>query len=417
MLVFKFGGASVKDAEGIRRLSAIVQQYPSPNVIVVSAMGKTTNALEEIFDLAYHEKDYYPALQKVRLGHQEIARDLFPLAGHPVHGKLHHLFEQLAGQLERPKTRDYDMEYDQVVPFGELLSTTLVSQYLQEIGQENLWLDARQLIATDDSFRDAGIDWHATRMNIQKKIKPGHYPLCVIQGFIGGTHGGLATTLGREGSDYSGAILANILEAKSLTIWKDVPGVLTADPKVYPGAKLFPAISYEEAIELAFYGAKVIHPKTLKPLQNKQIPLFVKSFMEPGAPGTQVGQVAAEAPFLPVIIQKENQALLTISPADLSFAIEFMMEKIFALLFRHRLKARLIQVSAIRFSVCIDNHPAKLSCLLGDIGEEFLVELKKDVCLVTIRHFRQEVIDRLIVPQKILIEQRNQENVHFVMGR
>jgi aspartate kinase len=307
------------------------------------------------------------------------------------------------------------MEYDQVVIYGELFSTTLVNAYLQEFGLENLWLDARQLIVTDDTFRDAGVDWYATGKNVQKVIDPGTSPLYITQGFIGGTHGGLATTLGREGSDFSGAILAHLLEAESLTIWKDVPGVLTADPKVYPDAELFPGISYEEAIELAFYGAKVIHPKTLKPLQNKQIPLYVKSFIKPGAPGTRVGEMAEEKPLLPVIIQKENQALLTVSPADLSFAIEFVMEKIFSLLFRHHIKAHLIQVSAIRFSVCVDNHPAKLSRLLEEIGQEFLVELNKEVQLVTIRHFRQEVIDQLIEPRKILIEQRNRQNVHFVM--
>jgi aspartate kinase len=416
MKIFKFGGASVKDAPGVKNILNVLRQTGHENtLIVVSAMGKTTNALEEVVH-SFFESDstHIPHLETVRQNHHRIIANLFETDAKAITQKVDVLFEGVLSFLATTDADDYSLVYDQVVSVGELVSTTIISHYMQQQGMENSWLDARQCIKTDAYFRDANLDWPATTAAIAQAVA-GKSTL-ISQGFIGSSPQGLTTTLGREGSDYSAAIFAYALGAESVTIWKDVAGVLSADPRKFDDTVLLHQISYREAIELAFYGASVIHPKTLQPLQRKEIPLYVKSFENPDQAGTAVSKGKTLEPHTPCYIVKENQTLLRLSSKDFSFIVEENISEIFALLHRHQMRVEMIQNSAISFSLCIYNKYGKLESLLEALEHKFKVKVTDGVSLYTIRHFDKPAIN--FIKNKvgeILLEQRTVDTAQFVV--
>jgi aspartate kinase len=415
MRVFKFGGASVKDAEGVKNLVKVLQQTGHEDTfLVISAMGKTTNAMEEVVNAYFKDKTAVAgALQAVVEFHQDILNGLFPSSEHSVFRDVQELFEEVRGFLAWNKSPKYSFVYDQVVCYGELISTTIVSSYLNEAGISNSWLDIRNFIKTDSNYRDAGIDWEKTQERVSKGLDKGK--LYVSQGFIGSDENNFTTTLGREGSDYTAAILAYCLNAHSVTIWKDVPGVLNADPRYFKESQLLNKISYREAIELAFYGASVIHPKTLQPLQRKEIPLLVKSFLNPKDPGTTVGKGESIDPKVPCFIVKKNQVLMKLSSLDFSFIVEDSISDLFKLLHDYKMKVDMIQNSAISFSVCVDNKFGRLEELLDHLKGKFKVVHHEGVSLYTIRHFDAQSIESLQNGKEVLLEQRGKETVQIVV--
>lgn len=415
MRIFKFGGASVKDADGVKNVVNVLNQVGHKNtLLVVSAMGKTTNAMEEVVNAYFKDKtSLASAVHEVVKYHNDILMDLFENENHPIYGKVKALFEEVQGFLAWNKSPKYSFVYDQVVGYGELVCSTILSAYFNEVGIANNWLDVRDFIKTDDNYRDATVNWD----NTQKKVTEGidKSKLNITQGFIGSDENNFTTTLGREGSDYSAAILAFCLNATEVTIWKDVPGVLNADPRYFENARLLNNISYREAIELAFYGASVIHPKTLQPLQRKEIPLHVKSFIHPKDPGTTVGKGVGIEPEVPCFIVKKNQVLMKLSSLDFSFIVEDSISELFKLLHDHKMKVDLIQNSAISFSVCVDNKFGKLQELLDLLKSRFKVVYHENVSLYTIRHFDAESIASLQKGKEILLEQRGIETVQLVV--
>ena len=415
MRVFKFGGASVKDADAVKNVVNVLQEVGyADTLLVISAMGKTTNAMEKVVESYFNDKDGVNAsIQEVVDYHNGILSDLFQNPSHPVYAKVKVLFEEVKGFLAWNKSPKYAFVYDQVVCYGELLSTTIVSAYLNEIGISNEWLDVRTLIKTDNSNRDAQVNWERTQQEVQSRVDVSK--LNITQGFLGSDDNNFTTTLGREGSDYSAAILAYCLNAESVTIWKDVPGVLNADPRNFENAQLLDKISYREAIELAFYGASVIHPKTLQPLQRKEIPLKVKSFVNPTDKGTTVGKGNGIEPKVPCFIVKKNQVLLKLSSLDFSFIVEDNISEIFKLFHDHRLKVDLIQNSAISFSVCLDNKFRGLQPLLEELKRKFKVVCHEDVSLYTIRHFNDDSVKSLQNGKSVLVQQRGKETVQLVV--
>ncbi|MBT8280471.1 MAG: aspartate kinase [Muriicola sp.] len=415
MRIFKFGGASVKDAEGVRNLVKVLQETGHKDTfLVISAMGKTTNAMEEVVNAYFKDKSAVAsALQEAIEFHQEILKGLFPSSKQAVFNEVQELFEEVRGFLAWNKSPKYSFVYDQVVCYGELISTIIVSAYLNEAGISNTWLDIRNYIKTDNNYRDAGIDWEKTQERISKGLDQGK--LYVSQGFIGSDENNFTTTLGREGSDYTAAILAYCLNAHSVTIWKDVPGVLNADPRYFQESQLLHKISYREAIELAFYGASVIHPKTLQPLQRKEIPLLVKSFLNPKDPGTTVGKGESIDPKIPCFIVKKNQVLMKLSSLDFSFIVEDSISDLFKLLHDYKMKVDMIQNSAISFSVCVDNKFGRLDELLDHLKGKFKVVHHEGVSLYTIRHFDTQSIDTLQQGKEVLLEQRGKETVQLVV--
>jgi aspartate kinase len=415
MRIFKFGGASVKDAEGVRNLIQVLRETGTEKTfLVVSAMGKMTNALEVAVDAYFKDKEAVtPAMEAVESFHLEILRDLFPSEGHPVYLEVRKLFEEVRGFLAWNKSPKYAFVYDQVVGYGELLSTTIIGQYLMEEGIENTLLDIRRYIKTDANYRDVRVDWTQTQKEIA--ALSGSSRLFITQGFLGSDENNFTTTLGREGSDYTAAIIAFCLNAESVTIWKDVPGVLNADPRYFEKTRLLNRISYREAIELAFYGASVIHPKTLQPLQRKEIPLYVKSFLNPSDPGTQVGKGIPLEPKIPCFILKRNQVLMKLSSLDFSFIVEENISEIFKLLHDYKMKVDLIQNSAISFSVCFDNRFGQLPELLQHLKGKYRVKHQEGVSLYTVRHFDSKAIASLLNGRDVLLEQRGKETVQLVI--
>ncbi|QWX83941.1 aspartate kinase [Cellulophaga sp. HaHaR_3_176] len=415
MRIFKFGGASVKDADGIKNVVNVLNQVGFDNtLLVVSAMGKTTNAMETVVNSYFEDKsEVASAIQDVLKYHNDILMDLFENDKHVIFKQIKSLFDEVQGFLAWNKSPKYSFVYDQVIGYGELVSTTILSAYLNEIGITNTWLDVRTFIKTDDNYRDATVDWEKTQASITKGIDK--TKLNITQGFIGSDDNNFTTTLGREGSDYSAAILAYCLNATAVTIWKDVPGVLNADPRYFENTQLLNQISYREAIELAFYGASVIHPKTLQPLQRKEIPLHVKSFIEPKNAGTTVGKGANIEPKVPCFIVKKNQVLMKLSSLDFSFIVEDSISELFKLLHDHKMKVDLIQNSAISFSVCVDNKFGRLEELLDHLKGKFKVTHYENVALYTIRHFDTEAITGLQKGKEILLEQRGKETVQLVV--
>ena len=422
MKVFKFGGASVKDAPAIENLKNILHRYENEQlVVVISAMGKTTNFLEKLLDAYYHAPENVPALlAELRTNHETVAAQLMGTEN-PFQPQSERLFTLLNEQLQRPTSDNFDYDYDRVVSFGELLSTTLISTYLNAQGVETQWLDARQLIRTDNTYREGHVDWTVTQKLAGNTIKPYFqnraHGIVLTQGFIAGTAENQTTTLGREGSDYSAAILAHTLDADSVTVWKDVPGILNADPKRFPNAVKIDTLTYHETVELAYYGASVIHPKTLRPLHNKQIPLFVKSFFHPENEGSQITQ-HADTVEIPSYIVKDNQLLLSVSPRDFSIIGVENLSKILDVLSEYRVKINLIQNSALTFSVCTDNVPLRLQPCIEALGKEFVVKFNEDIRLVTIRHYDSESekeILKMFDKEEVIIRQNNRHTIQLVL--
>jgi len=414
MRVFKFGGASVKDALGVKNLVSVLEQVGHENtLIVISAMGKTTNAMEVVIGNYFNNQaQLQSALQDVIKYHNQIIFDLFENEKHPVFNCIKILFEELKGFLKTNKSPDYNFVYDQVIGYGELVSTTIISAYLNEVGYKNNWIDVRQLIKTDDYYRRANVNWDQTQTNILTHVNTNQ--LNITQGFLGSDKNNFTTTLGREGSDYTAAIIAYCLNAESVTIWKDVPGVLNADPRYFENAQLLKVISYTEAIELAFYGASVIHPKTLQPLQRKEIPLYVKSFLQPQNPGTVVKKFKGIEPLTPCFILKQNQVLISLSTLDFSYVVEENISEIFNLLSKYKMKVDVIQNSAISFSVCFENNYNNLEPLLLHLKAKFKVTCHDSVSLYTIRHFNDQAIQNLEKGKLVLLKQMYQNTVQIV---
>ncbi|WMI66851.1 aspartate kinase [Aestuariibaculum sp. YM273] len=414
MQVFKFGGASVKDAEGVKNMASVLQKTGYKNtLIVVSAMGKTTNALELVIKNYFDNKtELQSSLQEVIKYHNEILLTLFEDDSHQVYTKVTSFFDELKSILKSNKSPDYNFVYDQIIGFGELISTTIVSEYLNSIGISNNWIDVRNQIKTDNYYRRAHVNWSITQEHISKQFNT--QILNITQGFLGSDANNFTTTLGREGSDYTAAIYAYCLNANSVTIWKDVPGVLNADPRYFENAQLLNKISYREAIELAFYGASVIHPKTLQPLQAKEIPLYVKSFLHPEAPGTRIGKNITLDPMIPCFIVKKNQVLISLSSLDFSYIVEENISEIFNLLHLHKMKVDVIQNSAISFSVCIDDNYNNLEKLLLHLKAKFKVTCHENVSLYTIRHYNQSAINQIETGKTVLLKQLTQETVQIV---
>ena len=416
MKVFKFGGASVRDASGVKNLVSVLKEVGFENtLVVVSAMGKTTNALEKIIDNYFNESiNHLDGLIELKQHHIEIAKNLFKNESSKIEEIIHKLFEELNGFLKSNKSPNYSFVYDQVVSIGEILSSKIVHAFMNFSGLGCHWIDSRECIKTDDYYRAANLNWELTNKNILNNLKT--CSLAVTQGFIGSNSNNFTTTLGREGSDYSAAIFAHALDASSLTIWKDVPGVLNGDPRVFKETKLLKQISYREAIELAFYGASVIHPKTLQPLQRKEIPLYVKSFENPKNVGTVVSKGKNLDPFMPCYIVKKNQVLLRLSTINFSFIVEENISYIFRLLHEYQMPVELIQNSAISFSVCISNKYRKLDELLLILRARFNVEVNQGVDLFTIRHYNQEASNFIkSIGKPILLEQRTEQTAQFVI--
>lgn len=422
MKIFKFGGASLRNAEAVVNATEIVKSLPHQNlVIVVSAMGKMTNALEEVVhsyrlgsdDILKKVDDFYAF-------HTEIVRGL-KLPNSSLEEKLAALILRLKERLEVPPSDNFDYDYDQIVGFGELFSSTILADFMQMCGVTNYWMDARNLVRTDNNYREGKVNWEKSTELIsaawnEVKPSPGEKRrIMLTQGFIGHTAERNTTTLGREGSDFSAAIFAFALDAESVTIWKDVPGMLNADPKFFPDAVMLKRISYKEAIELAYYGASVIHPKTIKPLQNKKITLHVRSFKAPTEEGTLIESSTFSDSLIPSFIFKMSQVLISITPRDFSFIVEENLKELFGIFMDTKVHINLMQNSAINFSVCVDYDPDKLTAIRNACVEKYEVLYNEPCELVTIRHYDHETISRLLIGKKVLVEQRSRSTARFVL--
>ncbi|RZK42566.1 MAG: aspartate kinase [Pedobacter sp.] len=416
MQVFKFGGASVKSPEGIKNVAEIIQNQGKDQIlIVVSAIGKTTNRLEEL-TRAYvdGDEDCHVIFEEIKAYHFEVLNTLFEDHRNPVFNEVANTFVEVEWLLEEEASDSADYLYDQIVSIGELVSSKILAAYLNQIGVFTIWVDARNYIQTDNNYKDANVNWDKTTSEVQK-----HLPsflekgLVVTQGFIGGTSENFTSTLGREGSDYSAAIFCSCLDAEALTIWKDVPGVLNADPKWFDETEKIEQLSYHDAIELTYYGATVIHPKTIKPLQNKEIPLYVRSFINPESEGTKISNVKLPLP-VPSFIFKVNQVLISIFPKDFSFIIEENLSAIFNLFHKNKVKVNTMLNSAISFSVSVDDSE-KIDALIKDLSEDFKVKYNKGLELVTIRYYNQGTIDRVSINKQVLLEVKSRHTCQIVM--
>ncbi|MBQ6725850.1 MAG: aspartate kinase [Bacteroidales bacterium] len=418
MNVFKFGGASVNSATAVKNMAHIVEQhYGEPLLVVVSAMGKTTNLLEKLVPRdEMLPPDFAENFDKLTDYHTEIAQQLFGNQSDGIIAKLNMFFEQIHDRIVNASF-DYNYNYDQIVSFGELMSTTIVSEYLNFKNMENKWLDVRSIIKTDDRYREGKIDWQLTQSASDKLLKPlfNVHKIIVTQGFIAGSAMGATTTLGREGSDYSASILSYCLGAELMTIWKDVPGFLNADPKFFSQTVKIQQIPYNEAIELTYFGASVIHPKTLKPLQNKHIPLLVKSFITPDEEGSTIGDFKIIKPRTPLFIFKNNQILLSILPKDFSFIAEDNLQAIFGTFAQTGLKINLMQNSALSFSVCLDNSDMIFEKLIPLLKKSFKVRYNTGLQLITIRYYNDDIIRSIVGKRNILLEQRSRSTVQILV--
>lgn len=417
--VFKFGGASVRDAASVKKLGSILRQFENQQmVVVVSAMGKTTNALEALLAAASTDvAETRKQLIQLKNYHLGIVNELFPLPNQKLLHQIEKYFSWLSEELLRFNSIDFDQWYDQVVCFGELLSTLIVSDWLDANGIACKLIDSREYVVTDNRYRSANVDWKATaqRMETLKSFFNDHHIL-LTQGFIGRTSNGQNTTLGREGSDFSAAIFAYCLDAADVTIWKDVPGLLNADPKRMEQTVQLYSISYNEAIELAFYGATVIHPKTIKPLQNKSIPLFVRSFVEPDRRPTMISENLNDDSLISSYIYKDNQLLVSLSPRDFSFMDEGCLEAIFGILSRQHIHTNVVQTSALSLSLCIDDRPGLAEAIIRMFGDRFFVRYNHGLHLLTIRHYDETRLSDLLAGKKVLVEQRSRTTLQFVLS-
>ena len=419
MQVFKFGGASVNSVERVKNVGDILKLYSHEKILVViSAMGKTTNALEKVANAFYEGKkeEALQLFQQVKQQHLNTAKFLLVTNAVACEEQLNNFFTEVEWLLHDKSVKDYDYYYDQVVCIGELLSTSIVSHYLNEIGIKNQWVDVRDIFRTDDNFRDAAINWEFTNSQIQNSIVPlfNDTNIVLTQGFIGATDENESTTLGREGSDYSAAVFANLLNAKNQTIWKDVPSVMSADPKQFPDATEIHELNYIEVIEMAYYGAQVIHPKTIKPLQNKNIPLYVKCFLDPSLSGTVIHNKALKN-LPPIIVIKENQAMIELSSKDFSFVEEKPIADLFHLFEKLKIKPNLTQNAAISMICVLDDRKDKIEKLALAASEFFDINVTKGLTLLTIRHYTRDIYDKLTAGRKMLLQQRTNETVQALL--
>ncbi len=417
MIVYKFGGASVKNAEGVRNLASIVKPVKDNLMVVVSAMGKTTNAMERLAHawFAGDTDKFIHIYNEVKSSHQKVMDDLFGVSSVYQEGIVY-WFNKLREKLDESPSLNYDFEYDQIVPFGEMLSTYIVNSYLHYIGVDSNWLDVRTVLKTNGQHREAETDWTLSEQLIMDYISFTNTKVYVTQGFVGGTIDGLSTTLGREGSDYTAAVFGYLFDAERVTIWKDVPGILNADPRWYPDTQKIDEISYHEAIELAFYGAQVIHPKTIKPLENKKIPLFVKSFYDPSSAGTKIYNLQGHVELPPVYILKNEQLLLTISPKHFSFIVDDSLSEIIKVFSKNRVKINLMHNSAINFSVCINSMDA-LAVLLNELSEKYNVKYNDDLELVSIRHYTNQAVDNMLKGKQVIDSQVSRHTARYVVRK
>ena len=413
MKVFKFGGASVKDATGVQNVGSIINRFPQQHiVIIVSAMGKTTNALEVIAQLGYEGGNYQNEIDQLYQYHFSIIQDL------NIHVELNYFIDLIIQQLEGNKKMPFPKYYDQVVSVGELISSSILSAYLNSAGITNKWIDARDLILTDDTWRSGIVDWDSTAENIHRVVTPElnqHH--IVTQGFLGKTMNGYTTTLGREGSDYTGAIFAGALQAEGLWIWKDVPGVMNADPKLFSDAVKLPELTYYEAIEMTYYGASVIHPKTIQPLQIRMIPLYVKSFMQPDLEGTVIQTNEKFISYPPIIMNKKNQTLISIIPSRTTFVGEMQMANIYAIFLKHKLRINVIQIAAQSVSVVVDYNKYLIEPViqeLRDVYTEVALKENNNLELLTVRHYNAHILLRLTENKTIYLEQQTRNTVQFL---
>jgi len=416
MIVYKFGGASVRDAQGVKQLTRLVAKVNDPLIIVISAMGKSTNKLETIVAAAIQGNGReLELIFNLKLEHLAVLNDLFKNSSHPIFSDVEKLFETIEKNCTVHRNKGFDMLYDQVVSYGEIISTTIVSAYLNDQGVSNIWVDIRKVIATDDNFRDAQVDTDKTEQKSKSFFNFNKNARYITQGFIASDSKGNITSLGREGSDYSAALIASMLDAEKVVLWKDVQGIYNADPLLFDDAIFLEELTYQEVIEFTFYGAKVIHPKTIKPLKNKQIPLFVKCFYDPDQKGTTVKEVKSKKINVPVFIVLNNQVLLSISLGDLSFITERHISRLFALLNKFKLKVNLMQNSAVTFSVCIDTPKGQeISELVDLLRKDFKVLYNQNLTLNTIRNYSDEDIKSMIGNKKVYVEQRSRNTVQFV---
>jgi aspartate kinase len=419
MKIFKFGGASVNNVERIQRLAGILRSYSQEKVlVVVSAMGKTTNALEKVAEAFYsgHQEEALRLFRQVKDSHLTTAKYLLVRNYLAAEAQLRDFFTEVEWLLHDKPVRVYDYYYDQIVCIGELLSTSIISAFLAESGIDNQWIDVRDIFRTDDNFRDATIDWSYTENRIREEVLPlfGDGNMVITQGYIGATSENESTTLGREGSDYTAAVFAGMLNAEGLTIWKDVEGVMNADPKQFPEAVILPSLGYDEVIEMAYYGAQVIHPKTIKPLQNKGIPLYVKCFLDPALPGTIIHNKAVKG-LPPIIVLKQEQVLVHLHSKDFSFVGETGTEPLYHLFAEIRVKPNLMQSGAVSLQVCLDERVDKIEKLALAASDLFDVQIERGLTLLTIRHYDKPVLDRLTEGRQEVLRQQTPETVQILM--
>ncbi len=419
MKVFKFGGASVNNIDRIKNLSPILQAYSGEKIlIVISAMGKTTNALEKVAEAFFNnrQQEALDLFEQIKQTHLTTAKYLLVKNWLITENRLKDFFTEIEWLLHDRPQKPYDYYYDQVVCVGELLSTAIVSAYLNEAGIGNRWIDVRDVFRTDATFRDANIDWDVTSDAVSQTILPlfENENIVITQGFIGATDDNESTTLGREGSDYTAAIFANLLNAESLSIWKDVEGVMNADPKSFPNAQLIPELNYDEIIEMAYYGAQVIHPKTIKPLQNKDIPLYVKCFLDPGLPGTVIHNSSIKG-LPPVIVVKTDQVLIHLHSVDFSFVGEKPTGQLYHFFAELNIRPNLMQSGAVTLQVCLDDRPEKIEKLALAVSGVFNVQVEKGLTLLTIRHYNEEILARMTAGKQIQLRQQSRETAQLLM--
>lgn len=420
MKVYKFGGASIKDATSVRNMADILRGWGDEGLlVVVSAMSKTTNRLEQLAS-AWHNsnsEEVQIIFNEIESFHSDILMELIVDDTEAIAALSGH-FRSLHEILSSTPPDSYDRSYEIIVPYGELLSSSIIWHYLRHAGLDFYMADARKIIITDDTWREAKINWETTTANLKELVADQHrrgITKGIIQGFIGSSGDGETVTLGREGSDFTAAVIAYSLDAEEVTIWKDVPGLMNADPAIFPDAVLLDELSFHEAIELAYYGAKVIHPKTIKPLQNKNIPLKIRSFIDPGAPGSLIHDLKTYVQDIPNYIIKKQQALISFSPKDFSFIAEKNISEIFSWLSAFNLRANLMQNSAISFSVCLDDQEDRTNRLISALQDQFTIRYNRNLTLITIRHFTEDIINGLIANSKVILEQRSRNTVQLIV--
>jgi aspartate kinase len=414
MKVFKFGGASVKDAKSVRNIVNVLKNYDEPLVVVVSAMGKTTNALEEVLHGFFKQNgNLNESYNKVKIYHYQIIKELFKPEAE-VFIEIDVLFQALYQKLQEEPSMTYNYEYDQIVPFGELFSTVIVGAFLNQEGISCKWTDIRKYLKTNNNYREAHVDFELSEELVRKVFNFKDSKIYLTQGFIGSTRDNLSTTLGREGSDYTAALIAYFLDAESVIVWKDVPGVLNADPKWFDNTVKIDELTYTDAIELAFYGASVIHPKTIQPLKQKNIPLFVKSFLEPATPGTMIGNVEYSK-LVPCFIFKMDQVLIDIYPDDLSFIAEDNLQYIFAIFATFGLKINLMQNTAVRFRICVNNDSERIANVKNELSAKYQVSVLSGLELITIRYYDRETIARVMINKEFILEQKGKATIQLLV--